>query len=413
MFMFSKSSYDYRSIKFLSISSEFIDKLLSRLASRKKIKTFKKKYKNCLFITSKSTLRKSFIKKDSFLSGPTLVLKSINNALSLVSNQIFIEDWSSKIFSYKFFKNSFKKDYLICGIPCFKLLIAKILRPKSDLILLLMNANPAYRLKQIRRNLGQYPVDVIREEIPFPPYLQSILLFLADRIILVGNDHTLNSYLKSGWQKSFFNIANAQIDSNFFNTKSLLKEKKDKLFYCFPASMHGHRKGLFYSIYSWIKFFKKIKELNKKSPTLIMTGNLPIEYENYLRIKFGENYQQEFNIDFKGWVSAQDLLDIYKKCAFIISTPLEEGQVAAVLEAVACGVTPIISKDTGITFNNYQYVDNYKDNGKYSLIDALLLSYEKEDFFSEDNFLKEKNRVTFLEYYSKASVYKSTMSLFV
>ena len=90
MFMFSKSSYDYRSIKFLSISSEFIDKLLSRLASRKKIKTFKKKYKNCLFITSKSTLRKSFIKKDSFLSGPTLVLKSINNALSLVSNQIFI-----------------------------------------------------------------------------------------------------------------------------------------------------------------------------------------------------------------------------------------------------------------------------------------------------------------------------------
>ena len=92
---------------------------------------------------------------------------------------------------------------------------------------------------------------------------------------------------------------------------------------------------------------------------------------------------------------------------------MEEGQVAAVLEAVACGVTPIISKDTGITFNNYQYVDNYKDNGKYSLIDALLLSYEKEDFFSEDNFLKEKNRVTFLEYYSKASVYKSTMSLFV
>ena len=276
-----------------------------------------------------------------------------------------------------------------------------------------MNANPAYRLNQIRRNLGQYPIDVIREEIPFPPYLQSILLFLADRIILIGNDHTLSSYLKNGWQKSFFNIANAQIDSNFFNTKSILKEKKDKLLYCFPASLHGHRKGLFYSIYSWIKFFKRIEELNKKSPTLIMTGNLPVEYENYLSMRFGEDYQQEFNIEFKGWVSAQDLLDIYKKSTFIISTPLEEGQVAAVLEAVACGVTPIISKDTGITFNDYEYVDNYNEKGKFSLIDALLLSYEKEDFFSEDNFLKEKDRVTFIEYYSKASVYKSTMSLFV
>ena len=27
-----------------------------------------------------------------------------------------------------------------------------------------------------------------------------------------------------------------------------------------------------------------------------MTGNLPNEYENYLRIKFGENYQQELLI---------------------------------------------------------------------------------------------------------------------
>ncbi len=409
------NSYNRIFINILSFLTTLIDKQLASL-SRKKQKTFlNKKYESSLFVTNKSVLNNNTSQINKFLSGPTLVLKSVGKALNSISKNVYIEDWSSRDINFKFFnniKNLKKENTLICGLTCPKLFLAKLLNPECDLILILMNANNGYRLEQIKKNINQYKIEVIKEEIPSPPFLQSLLLFLADKVILIGNEHTLSSYLNKGWKKSLFEIANAQIDSNFFYLNLNKNRYENKLIYCFPASMHGHRKGLFYSIDSWIKFFRKIKSLNRDLPTLIMTGNFPELYDNYLKKKYGESYKNIFNIENRGWVLSDDLKSIYLKSKFIIAAPLEEGQVAAVLEAVAFGITPIISKDTGISFTNYDYVNSFDNGIHQSLYEALLNTYLIGAYGDGDGLLKDKKRKKFIDYYSKRSVYNSFLSVF-
>ena len=406
----------YNKLPFILLSNltTFIDKRLSKKSNKRRKISLYKSYDKCLFITSKANLNNNKLNNETFLSGPTLVIKSIKEGLNLISDELLIKNWdNNKLISFfKTIRNFNNKKSLICGLTSPKLLIAKLLNPKSHFILILMNANTAFRLEQIKESLNNYDISVIKEEIPSPFFLQSLLIYFADKVLLVGNGHTLSSYTDKGWNKSLFKITNAQIDSSFFNTKLTKKKFKNENYYCFPASLHGHRKGLFYTISSWIKFFLEVKKLNADLPTLIMTGKLPKKYDNFLRKKYGIDYQINFNIQNKGWVSSKELKEIYLRSKFIIAVPLEEGQVAAVLEAVACGINPIISKDTGITFKNYNYIDYFDFGSKHSLYDALLDSYLKNEYKNEDTFLLEKNRKSFIDYYEKRAVFNSLISIF-
>ena len=125
-----------------------------------------------------------------------------------------------------------------------------------------------------------------------------------------------------------------------------------------------------------------------------------------------ENLIKDFNIENRGWVLSDDLKAIYLKSKFIIAAPLEEGQVAAVLEAVAFGITPIISKDTGISFANYDYVNSFDNGIHHSLYEALLDTYMIGAYGDGDGLLKDKKRKKFIDYYSKRSVYNSFLSVF-
>ncbi len=406
----------YHKLPFILLSNltTLIDKRLAKISSKNRKITLNKNYDKCLLITCKAFLDYEKLNNETFISGPKLVIKSIAKGLNLISNELLIKDWNNNKW-ISFFKITGKynnEKSLICGLASSKLLIAKILNPKSHFVLILMNASTAYRLEQIKDSLKNYKVSVIKEEVPSPFFLQSLLMLFADKVLLVGNSHTLSTYENKGWDISLFKITNAQIDSSFFNTKLSKKVLKNEMTYCFPASLHGHRKGLFYTIYSWIKFFLEVKSLNKDLPTLIMTGKLPKIYDEFLEKRYGPNYQVNFNIQNKGWVSSKELKEIYLRSKFIIAVPLEEGQVAAVLEAIACGIIPIISKDTGITFKQYSYVDNFNCGSKLSLYEALLNSYIKKEYKIGDNFLVEKNRKSFIDYYEQRAVFNSLISIF-
>ncbi len=394
--------------------TKVIDIFFANLSKRRKRNILHQNYVQSIFITSKSTLNKKNESKGEFLSGPTLVLKSVEEGLKGITKQYFVEDWSlEKIFEFTKYICKFNNSKsLICGITSSKLLLAKIFNPKSHFVLILMNANNSYRLEQLKKSYQYHKVPVLKEEVPFPPFLQSLLIFLADKVLLIGNSHTLSSYTNKRWEGELFRIANAQIDSEFFNTKSNKNNFKNDFTFCFPASMHGHRKGLFYTIFSWIKFFKEIKLLKKDLPNLILTGKLPKSYDEFLKKQYGDSFKKNFNIDIRGWVSAKDLKAIYLKSKYLIAVPLEEGQVAAVLEAIAFGISPIISKDTGITLKKYNYINNFYSGNNLSLYKALLNSYLRGEFKNEDPFLNDNKRKKFIDYYSRKSVYNSFMSIF-
>ena len=189
-------------INIQSTLTKVIDIFFANLSKGRKKNILHQNYERSIFITSKSTLNKENESKEEFLSGPTLVLKSVEKGLKGITNQYFVEDWSlEKIFEFTRYIGKFNNSKsLICGITSSKLLLAKILNPKSHFVLILMNANNSYRLEQLKKSYQYHKVPVLKEEVPFPPFLQSLLIFLADKVLLIGNSHTLSSYTNKRWE---------------------------------------------------------------------------------------------------------------------------------------------------------------------------------------------------------------------
>ena len=93
----------YNKLPFILLSNltTFIDKRLSKKSNKRRKISLYKSYDKCLFITSKANLNNNKLNNETFLSGPTLVIKSIKEGLNLISDELLIKNWdNNKLISF-------------------------------------------------------------------------------------------------------------------------------------------------------------------------------------------------------------------------------------------------------------------------------------------------------------------------
>jgi len=94
-----------------------------------------------------------------------------------------------------------------------------------------------------------------------------------------------------------------------------------------------------YNIYSVIKMFYELYKKDNSLQLVIAHNGTQKEYLMSLVESFGLSE----NVDFVGYLSAQDMADYYKRSRYFISIPTSDSTSVSLLEAMACGCIPIVS----------------------------------------------------------------------
>lgn len=165
--------------------------------------------------------------------------------------------------------------------------------------------------------------------------LLKLTLKLADKIIIIGPNYLQSSrYLKKYSPKvQFIPIG---VDRKIFKKMDIKKQKNTVFFLSVLDEFHKY-KGLDYLL-------EAIKSVKQEIPDIKLIvggkGNLLDYYK-----KQAHNLGIENNIEFKGYVSDDKLVEYYNKCEVFILPSIDstqEGFGIVLLEALACG-TPVIT----------------------------------------------------------------------
>ena len=110
-------------------------------------------------------------------------------------------------------------------------------------------------------------------------------------------------------------------------------DKDDKLFFSNRALEPN------YNIDSIIKMFYNLYKLDNDLKLVIAHNGTQKEYLMGLVESFGLSK----NVDFVGYLSAQEMADYYRRSRYFISIPTSDATSVSLLEAMACGCVPIVS----------------------------------------------------------------------
>lgn len=160
---------------------------------------------------------------------------------------------------------------------------------------------------------------------------------LADKIIIVGDGSTRNTYLNSGIQsKDIFPVSYGQEYVNF-----KYKGSKDTDTVLAHLGSLGFRKGL-----DKILAYADSEEFKKSNLSLVITGN-PVN--DYWKAKIQELSMAE-RVSFPGWldIHSDAFSLILKRTRLAIFPSREEGLSGAYLELARTGIPVLASKNVGI-----------------------------------------------------------------
>lgn len=169
-------------------------------------------------------------------------------------------------------------------------------------------------------------------------FAPSGLAQLADKYLIIGNQFVKQTYLNAGVKEKDIYLFN--YGSPYF--KFRIKKKEGKTIFLHLATTLGLRKGFWWVVNDFIK----AKLENSK---LICMG----------KIQHGEKFWYQFarsidhpDIEIRGFFDGTDeeYQQLLREPHFLFYPSLSEGQPGVVLEAMASGVIPILSIETGIDY---------------------------------------------------------------
>lgn len=211
--------------------------------------------------------------------------------------------------------------------------------PQAKKVLILVNCHPLYRAKVLLEESKR-----LHKRLPPTEWVSPKLFFrvrkYADIIALTGNKVIKNTYLDLGVNEIPITTLNTGIHTERLLPNPDLRPK-DKVRFIYPASHKALRKGLFRMLKAW-------KRLNvlvpKERMELYLVGRDESSFVKEVN-SFTTEYTNAYNFD---WVDSDTLLTYFQSSHVVVAPALEEGQVIAVLEAMACGAVPIITPQCGI-----------------------------------------------------------------
>ncbi len=144
-----------------------------------------------------------------------------------------------------------------------------------------------------------------------------------------------------------------------------------------------------YNIEDVIRFFSKISNNNKDARLAISNdGPLKAELERLV-----EKLKIEDKVSFKGFISLEEQVLLYKKAQFYISVPTSDSTSVSLIEALAYGCIPIVSD---IPANREWIIDGrngifYKPSLTYKSVNSILNN--KEIVFKENRKIVEEKAI--------------------
>ena len=255
-------------------------------------------------------------------------------------------------------------------------------------IYMAVNMHPLERNRIIRTAIKELalPEAAIHErDIVDPdPYMQTIEM--ADFILTVGGINNYNSYIKHGVQMSkikTYNIGLIEAPKTSIPTTS----KKN---YLYLASEIGLRKG-FDLLYEMMTN----ERVADRDFHLDIIGTPSNKYYEQKVAKLKSKLGSKLTVH--GWISSSS--DKYEKVLrsndFLLFPSLEEGQAGTVIDAIARGLVPIVSLNSGLDFAPLGYL---KTSGARRLSDNINLLLKTIELKTSE--LKELKSKT-LEFYNE------------
>jgi len=190
---------------------------------------------------------------------------------------------------------------------------------------------------------------------------------LDTKVTVNGNWLNENENIKA-FENPCLNENERVVGKEYLNNKNL----EGKCNYCFVGGLNDNK-----GIKKLVNVFRTLA--NEKLGTLHIVGDGVLRDEVEEVAKNTKN-----NIVFHGFLSKKHILEIYKKCHFIVLPSKSEGFPKVIGEAMNFGCIPIVSKVSCIN----QYIDHHingylihalkEESLKQALLQSLILS--KEDF---------------------------------
>lgn len=183
--------------------------------------------------------------------------------------------------------------------------------------------------------------------------LNKMNLDLCDVILLHGNKETKNTY-PDKFHRKIHTIPNYPFSFLISDIKKKYDDKIKKTFLYFGSSLGQIHKGLDLLI----EVFLELKNLN-----LYICGKF--EKEEELKKIYLDKIMKSDNIFLTGWILPNS--DMYKeiisKSGFVILPSCSEGIAGGVINCMASGLIPVVSKNSGIDIEKTGYLinDSIKD----------------------------------------------------
>ena len=266
-----------------------------------------------------------------------------NKIKSVLLKELFQRSFVNKIFNLndiltKYFSNKAKDlidlnntDILI-GWSSFSLETFKLAKNKKCIKILERGSthidfqNQIVEEEHLINNLkpdliSKYIVEKEREEYEIADY------------ITVPTEFARETFISKGFSKEKIIKIPYGVNLKEFNFKKF--QRKDNKFRIIYTGSVSVRKGLIYLLNSF-------NELNLKNSELLIIGNI----ENKMR-KIIKKFELNKNIIFKNSVKQQELSKYYSYSDLFITCSIEEGLSMVQLQAMACGLPVICTKNSG------------------------------------------------------------------
>lgn len=170
-------------------------------------------------------------------------------------------------------------------------------------------------------------------------------LEVADSVLLFGNRRTLDSYTRHGVPRGKIRVVNYAADLSEVWSRDQAAEGRPQTRMLYCASEIGLRKG-----------FDIVAALAEEVDLGALRAHLDIvgapSYPHY-QAKLDELVDRlKPHVTNHGWLPASSpaYRGLLGSCDYLLFPSLEEGQAGTVLDAMSCGVIPLISRNCGVDF---------------------------------------------------------------
>ena len=251
-------------------------------------------------------------------------------------------------------KKRFNDKKIVVGISSWNFIFASLLNLNSRSIFIAVNSHPIYRNTRILLERKKYGTDLTREWVnPITPILCSLV---CDTILLTGNEWTKSTFQKYLPQKKIIPLSGGLLYDQYYPDFSKRSRRTARMIY--PTSFCGLRKGV-------LRFLDLLITAESTQSSLecsvVITGEIPVALKGLIDARLSRI--NKFRVEFKAWLPHESLREELQCAHIVVACSIEEGQPHGVLEAMACGCVPFVSKDCGLDLPDdfsYDEVDQAK-----------------------------------------------------